>query len=379
MNCAESATNLRCSSSWRGRQVTQGTRRTVAALLLAGAGLVAGLCSGPAAAFDLQGHRGARGLAPENTLAGFAVALNLGVSTLELDVGMSRDGVLVVAHDPRPNPLFTRDAQGRWLEGPGPALNALSLAELQRYDVGRLKPGTHYANTYPEQKPQDGETMPSLEAFFIWLAARGADAVRLNIEPKLSPLEPALTATPEAFADALVRLLRRHGLTARSTVQSFDWRVVREVQRRAPEVATAALTVRQRGFDNAGDPRWTAGLVLAEHGGSVPRLVKAAGVGTWSPFHGDLTPQTVAEAQQLGLKVVPWTVNDAARMAELIGWKVDGLITDHPERARRVMSEAGLPLPAPSPAPLPAPLPAISRAAPAPSAPASAPPAPAPR
>lgn len=377
MNCAESATNLRCSTSSRGGQVTQGARRTVAALMLAGFGLVAGLCSGPAAAFDLQGHRGARGLAPENTLAGFAVALDLGVSTLELDVGMSRDGVLVVAHDPRPNPLFTRDAQGRWLEGPGPALNTLTLAELQRYDVGRIKPGTPYANTYPEQKPQDGETMPSLEAFFTWLAARGADAVRLNIEPKLSPLEPALTASPEAFAEALVLLLRRHGLTGRATVQSFDWRVMREVQRRAPEVATAALTVRQRSFDNAGDPRWTAGLVLAEHGGSVPRMVKAAGAGTWSPFHGDLTPQTVAEARQLGLKVVPWTVNDAARMAELIGWKVDGLITDHPERARRVMAERGLALPAP--------LPAVSRAAPAgpaapaASAPASAPPAPAPR
>src|SRR5262245_39152636 len=107
-------------------------------------------------AFDLQGHRGARGLAPENTLEAFATALAIGVSTLELDLAMTRDGVLVVHHDIRVNPDTTRGPDGTFLNGRGPAIRSLTLAEVQRYDVGRLKPGTSYAALFPQQKPADG-------------------------------------------------------------------------------------------------------------------------------------------------------------------------------------------------------------------------------
>jgi glycerophosphoryl diester phosphodiesterase len=103
-------------------------------------------------AFDLQGHRGARGLAPENTLPAFATALSIGVSTLELDLAMTSDGVLVVSHDRRLNPDHTRGPDGTFLDGEGPAIRSLTLAQLQRYDVGRLKPGTAYAAAFPEQR-----------------------------------------------------------------------------------------------------------------------------------------------------------------------------------------------------------------------------------
>jgi glycerophosphoryl diester phosphodiesterase len=104
--------------------------------------LVLLLLAGPAAAFDLQGHRGARGLAPENTLPAFSRAIEIGVATLELDVGVSADGAIVVAHDVRLNPDFTRDASGAWIAAPGPRLRDLPLIELKRFDVGTLKPGT---------------------------------------------------------------------------------------------------------------------------------------------------------------------------------------------------------------------------------------------
>jgi glycerophosphoryl diester phosphodiesterase len=298
-----------------------------------------------AAALDLQGHRGARALAPENTLAGFDRALQVGVNTLELDVGVSRDGVLVISHDPRLNPDLTRDDSGQWLATAGPPLISLSLEQLRRYDVGRIKPGTRYALTYPEQRSADGERMPTLDDLFELVAARGAHSVRFNIETKLTPTEPDLTPPPEAFAALIVQTLRRHGMAKRATVQSFDWRTLLAVQQLAPEVVTAALTVRQRWLDNLGDGRWTAGLRLADHGQSVPRLVKAAGARVWSPFHGELSAELVAEAQALGLQVVPWTVNEPGRMHQLLDWRVDGLITDHPDRARRVMAERGLPLP----------------------------------
>ena len=108
-----------------------------------------------------------------------------------------------------------------------------------------------------------------------------------------------------------------------------------------------ALTVQQRWLDNVNDPRWTAGLKLADVGGSVPRLVKASGAKVWSPNFGDLSEAQLREAQALGLKVVPWTVNDPAQIERLLQWQVDGLISDYPQRVREAMARAGLPLPAP--------------------------------
>lgn len=304
----------------------------------------------PAAAFDLQGHRGARGLAPENTLAAFDTALAIGVHTLELDTGITKDGVVVISHDPKLNPNITRDAQGRWLEATGPALVSLTLAELQGYDVGRLKPGTRYAQTYPQQQPKDGERIPTLAALFRRVAAAETDGgprVRFNIETKLTPLEPEATVEPAAFARAVLDVVRAHRMESRVTIQSFDWRTLREVQRLAPAVPTVCLSAQRDWLDNIADARWTAGLALAEHGGSLPKLVKAAGCAVWSPFFGDLVPEALAEARQLGLKVVVWTVNQPADIERMLGLGVDGIISDHPERVRGAMAARGMPLPPP--------------------------------
>jgi glycerophosphoryl diester phosphodiesterase len=299
------------------------------------------------AGFDLQGHRGARGLAPENTLAGMRAALAQGVSTLEFDIGISSDGVPVLAHDLRLNPLFTRDAQGRWLQPPTVALHSLSLAELKRYDVGRLQPGTAYAQTFSQQQPADGERMPTLAELFAAVKRWGATDVRFNIETKLQPREPALTAEPVAFARTVLREIDAAGVLSRCSLQSFDWRTLVEARRLSPALELAALTVQGPNFDNLADTQWTAGLRLQDHAGSVPRLVQALGARTWSPQHQGMNRALVEEAQALGLKVIPWTVNDPAAMQRLISWGVNGLITDHPERARPVMANAGLPLPEP--------------------------------
>ena len=116
-----------------------------------GAAIVASglLAASNAMAFDLQGHRGARGLAPENTLEAFRTALAIGVSTLELDLAMTRDGILVVSHDSVLNPDHTRGPDGKFLAAAGPAIRSLTLDEVKRYDVGRLKPGTSYAARFP--------------------------------------------------------------------------------------------------------------------------------------------------------------------------------------------------------------------------------------
>jgi glycerophosphoryl diester phosphodiesterase len=301
--------------------------------------LLATLCglALPAQAFDLQGHRGARAVAPENTLAGFRAAQAAGASTWELDTGLTRDGVVVVMHDRRLNPDTTRGPDGAWIAAPGPTLASMTLAELRAYDVGRLRPGSRYAGLWPAQRAVDGERVPTLDAVFE-LARREAPAsLRFNIETKLSPLAPDETASPEAMVDALLAVIDRHGLRDRVTVQSFDWRTLALVRRRAPGVATAALSAQRPDFDTVASGAWTAGLDLAAHGGSVPRLVQSLGAPIWSPNFRDLTPERLAEARALGLRVIPWTVNDPADIERLMAWGVDGLISDDPALVLRVL------------------------------------------
>ena len=329
-------------------------KRTTFSALLLGVLLSAGCTtapSGPAVDFDLQAHRGGRGLAPENTLAAFEKALALGVTTLELDIGVSADGVVVIHHDPTLNADFTRDAGGAWLPAKpakGPALHALTLAQLQRYDVGRLNSATAYGQQFASQQPRDGERIPTLASLFALVEARGDAHVRFNIETKISPLQPAETAAPDAMVRALLAEIGKARMGARVTVQSFDWRTLALVGQLAPQMPRAYLTSAR----TLQDSRWTAGLAAGDFA-SVPLLVKAAagpgsGPLTWSPAFTTLTPALVKEARALGMHVVPWTLNKPEEMEAAIGWGVDGVITDYPDRLRDVMRARGLSLPPPS-------------------------------
>ena len=317
-------------------------RAAIAALALATLPLAAN-------AFDLQGHRGARGLRPENTLSAFSFALVTGVTTLETDLAVTKDGVLVISHDPFLNPDLVRDADGHWLAGKGPPIHALTLAELKRYEIGRLDPRSAYARSFPEQRAEDGERFPTLVEVFALVKAQSRPA-RLNIETKIAPDSGDATVDAETFARLTIDAIRAAGLTREVSIQSFDWRTLVAAKKLAPEIETVCLTIETDGNDtvrrsaNAPSP-WLAGLDLRPYDGSLPRTVKAAGCGTWSPFWRNVTNANVAESHALGLQVLPWTVNDPRDMARLIEQGVDGLITDYPDRARRVMADKGIPLP----------------------------------
>jgi len=326
----------------RRRRLVQGT-----AVLFTGSLLAGCAASGAAHAktLDLQGHRGARGLAPENTLAAFERALEIGVSTLELDIGLSADGVVVISHDPTLNPDITRDAQGAWLPARGPAIRALTLAQLQAYDVGRLNPASKYGRQFASQAARDGQRIPTLAALFDWVRSIAADDVRFNIETKLDPTRPGDTAPPEAMVRALLAEIDRAGMVGRCTVQSFDWRALALAGQLAPRLPRAYLSSAR----TLQDSRWTAGLNAADFP-STPRLVQAAagasaGPVIWSPAFATLTPALLAEARTLGMAVIPWTVNQRADMARLIDWGVDGIITDYPDMLRDLMRERRLKLP----------------------------------
>ena len=301
------------------------------------------------AAFDMQSHRGGRGLWPENTLVAFGNALRMGTTTLEMDTAITADGVVVISHDPALNPAYTRDATGQFLKERGPLIKSLTYAQLQTYDVGRLNPEHKYAQDFASQKPTDGTRVPTLDAVFKLVKALGADAVQFDIETKITPTQPDETLAPEPFVDALLAVIRAHGMVPRVMVQSFDWRTLELLHRKEPGLRTVYLSIESNGMHTLRDGSWNAGHKLADHGGSVPRLVRASarqapGV-VWSPNFRNLTPELLKEAHSLGLKVIPWTVNQVSDMDRLIGWGVDGLISDYPDRLRQAMAARGIPLP----------------------------------
>ena len=274
---------------------------------------------------SIQGHRGARGLFPENTLAGFTGAISLGVDTVELDVALTKDGVAVVSHEPRLNPDITRDARGAWLNDSGPPIGSLSFAELRRYDVGRIKPGTAYAAAFPKQQPQDGARIPALADVFAldW-------RVRFAVELKTFPGAPALTAAPEEMVDRVLAIAKSAQVMERLVVQSFDWRALRYLRRIRPDVSIGWLTKAQPEHERR---LWWNGVAAADFGGSVPRAVAAESARFWIAQCEELNEGIVDAAHLLGMKVIPWDIAPEADLTRLFAMPVDGLITDRPDIA----------------------------------------------
>ena len=188
----------------------------------------------------------------------------------------------------------------------------------------------------------DGTRIPLLRDVFDLAKRAGNETVLFNIETKISPRPEDRSADPGPIVEAILSEVSAAGMTDRVTIQSFDWRSLQLVQKLAPTIPTAYLSAERSWLNNLqaganGKPAWTAGFDINDHGGSPAKLVKAAGGSIWSPYYKDLTPERLAEAQQLGLKVNVWTVNDKSVMSELIRLGVDGIITDYPNRIRQVL------------------------------------------
>jgi glycerophosphoryl diester phosphodiesterase len=299
-------------------------------------------------AFDIEAHRGGRALFPENTLASFANALTMGVDTLELDIGVTRDDAIVVSHERGLNPDLARNPDGLYVAPPGIPFVRLRLEDVKKYDVGQIRPGSAYAAQFPDQHAVPGTPIPTLREVIDLVRKSGDRHVRLNIETKIDPNHPDESPDPQRFVTLLLDLLAAEKFSDRVMVQSFEWRTLLLVQKLAPAIPTVYLTL-QRGSaptvfpDKASE--WTAGFNPAEHEGSLPRTIKAAGGAIWSPYFGDVNPALISESHGLGLQVVVWTVNKEADIARMIDMGVDGIISDHPDVLRRVAGEKGMALP----------------------------------
>lgn len=288
-----------------------------------------------APSFHISGHRGARGLWPENTLEGFAATFALGVDSVELDVALTADGIPVVVHDPALNGDIVRGPDGRWLQGHGPLVRNLPRAALHRYDVGRLRPGSAYAVQFATQRPHDGARIPTLADV---LALARPTGVVVDIEIKTMPDQPALTAAPERMVDAVLATVAALGMAGQVALRSFDWRALHHARRVAPAIPRAYITSTKTEAQAA---LWWGGADPARHGGCVPATIAACSAtpGTiWAAGYRSLTEARVREAQALGLVLMPWTVNEPEDMARLVGWGVEAICTDYPDRLKVVLA-----------------------------------------
>lgn len=298
----------------------------------------------------IHGHRGARGLAPENTLAGFACALKVGVDALELDLRISADGKIVIHHDRKLNPDLTRIKAGTWITPPTKPIDHYTFEALQQFDMGQARPGSAILKRFPHQIAQAGQTIPDLAMLRDWVGPALDDGLLLNLEIKSDPSKPEQGPTPTDWATILVDELSTLGLINQCWVQSFDWRVLRQIHALTDKLPTGFLTSIQPDFDTVtahanGASPWLDGYDPAQFSHSLPRAIAAAGGHYWGPCFQDLTRSLVVEAQSLGLKVHTWTVNEITHIESMVGYAVDGIISDYPDRVRTVLAKRQTVLP----------------------------------
>jgi glycerophosphoryl diester phosphodiesterase len=307
------------------------------------------LAPAPAAAaqapgFDLQAHRGGRGETTEESLHAFAKSLELGVSTLELDIVITEDGQPLVWHDPTidpekcvdTTPVSAGDPQYPYV---GKLVHELTLAQIETLDCGRR------LAEFPRAEVVRGNkiaTLPELFALADSYQAPNEAAVRYNIETKVEADNPRRSAEPQQFVDVILAAVRSAGKVDRVEIQSFDWRTLPMVRRAEPSIPLVALYNEETWVP---DSPWLAGIDAVAAGDPMIGAL-LVGANMVSPRYQLVTGKPyVDHAHALGLRVIPWTVNDADAMREQIGYGVDGIITDYPTVLRRVLADLGMPLP----------------------------------
>ncbi len=288
------------------------------------------------------GHRGARGIMPENTMEGFAFTLACGVRLLEFDVAMTRDNVPVITHNHSLTRSIVRDQEGHWL-GEEAKVSDLDWADLAQLDVGGLDGHSAYGQRFPDQAFLYGARIPQLRDLCQLVAAPGFEDVHLMLEIKSEPEKMKEPTARIAIATAVVAEVRALGLSSRTLMHSFDWNLLAECQLIAPEMPTSFLTQLPRNAADTGEDSANGACPdLTAPGVSPPDLVAEAGGALWCPHYLDVTAQALARARALGLRVAVWTVNEVADIDRMIGLGVDAIVSDYPGRVQRRLLAHGL-------------------------------------
>ncbi len=264
-------------------------------------------------AFDTEGHRGARGLMPENTIPAMRKAIDLGMTTIEMDCHITKDRKVVVTHDPHINPAYARTPDGRDFtkeESKNYAIYQMDYAEVRKFDMG-----TKFYDLYPQQQKMEAY-IPLLEELIDsvqnYLEVKGLPQVFYNIETKsVAKNDNQLHPEPAVFMDLMVEVIERKGITPWVIIQSFDPRTLQELNKRYPHIRTSLLVSNQDTFEQN-----------IERLGFIPVV--------YSPNYKLVTAELLQKCHEKQIKVIPWTVNTAEEIARLRALGVDGIITDYP-------------------------------------------------
>jgi glycerophosphoryl diester phosphodiesterase len=252
---------------------------------------------------QVHGHRGARARRPENTIPAFQFAIDAGVDALESDMAVTKDGVIVMSHDPVLEPPVC--------SGPLPSavIHQLMLRQVKEWDCGATR-----NPKFPNQQPMPGTRIPTLDEL---LNLAGQGTFDFNIETKSFPDKPELTPDPKTFARMVLKKVYEHKLEKRVILQSFDFRTLRAMHKLNPRIRLAALT--------ESDPR------------DFVAIAKEAEAGIISPHFSLVTPDKVSAAHTAGSQVVVWTANTPDIWDKMIDAKVDAIISDDPAELIRYL------------------------------------------
>lgn len=263
---------------------------------------------------DIQGHRGARGLAPENSVPAFLMATRMGVTTLELDLVVSKDGRLVVSHEPYFSSVFCLDPKGSTI----PSDSVINIYQMTYEEIEQYDCGSKGNPNFPDQqlltapKPLLENVIEAVESEVETL---GRASIYYNIELKTTKeTDTTFHPVPAEFSDLVYEALSKKGILGRVTIQSFDFRTLQYFHKKYPEVRLALLIENELSWEENIDSL-----------GFTPHI--------YSCYYPLLSKEIVSAIKAAGMKVIPWTINDVAEMEKQLEWEVDGIITDYPDRA----------------------------------------------
>jgi len=312
--------------------------------------------------FDLEAHRGGRDVRPENTLYSYAYAIELGATSIECDMQLTKDGQIVMSHNPILNSDITRDENGNYIKNNKYDIRLMTVDELKKFDVGVMDPncGEYYDLHGKTQFTYDAK-IPTLEELMQLIQSYGDKNIVLNIETKSYP-DPASAgyknnADPKKFVEVFNNIVKKYNMEDRVVLQSFDWQTLIEMKKLNPNISTSALWQEQpswgrdseslRRYEKKKSP-WLGGLDIKDYQGNPVKAAHAIGADIISPYYTEISKQDVDEAHSLGMKVVPWTVNNEKDMNMLLDMGVDGIISDKPWLLKQVLEKRNIKLHTPT-------------------------------
>lgn len=312
--------------------------------------------------FDLEAHRGGRDVRPENTLYSYAYAIELGATSIECDMQLTKDGQIVMSHNPILNSDITRDENGNYIENNKYDIRLMTVDELKKFDVGVMDPncGEYYDLHGKTQFTYDAK-IPTLEELMQLIQSYGDKNIVLNIETKSYP-DPASAgyknnADPKKFVEVFNNIVKKYDMEDRVVLQSFDWQTLIEMKKLNPNISTSALWQEQpswgrdseslRRYEKKKSP-WLGGLDIKDYQRNPVKAAHAIGADIISPYYTEISKQDVDEAHSLGMKVVPWTVNNEKDMNMLLDMGVDGIISDKPWLLKQVLEKRNIKLHTPT-------------------------------